>query len=271
LPGLLRQVAGNQDRFSDVRLFEFGRVYYKAAADLKRSTLATESKRFSLVHLPAASQNAKAPADAGVQAVLESRAEFHALLELRGFLTRLFGDVAFEGSVVFRFANPAPAWLHPGAAIEIVAGEESAAAGRVLGHLGILHPAAQGRAELKRAAVVADLDYTALFAVADAARSRLAYRPPSVYPDSHFEISVIMDDAVGTHRPVDLIAELALPEIHEIRMLTIYRGEPLPAGKKSVSYELRAARDGGTLTGEDLQALLDRIVARLDENGFPLR
>jgi phenylalanyl-tRNA synthetase beta subunit len=80
-----------------------------------------------------------------------------------------------------------------------------------------------------------------------------------------------MDDAVGTHRPVDLIAELALPEIHEIRMLTIYRGEPLPAGKKSVSYELRAARDGGTLTGEDLQALLDRIVARLDENGFPLR
>ncbi|MCR9142767.1 MAG: phenylalanine--tRNA ligase subunit beta [bacterium] len=280
LPGLLRQVAGNQDRFSDVRLFEFGRVYYKTPANINKPVLATESKRFTLVHLPPAT-TAKAPADAGMQAMLETRSEFHALLELRAFLTRLFGDVGYDnngggpgGCVRFRAAaaDAAPAWLHPGAALEIVAAPDAGrAAGLVLGHLGILHPGVQARAELKRAAVVADLDYTAIFELADAARQRIDYSPPSVYPDSHFEISVIMDDRLGTHRPVELIEELRLPEIRDIRMLTVYRGEPLPSNKKSVSYELRAARDGGTLTGEELQTLLDRIVARLAENDIPLR
>lgn len=273
LPGLLRQAAGNQNRFSDVRLFEFGRVYYKAPEDLKKSKLATESKRFTLVHLPAAS--AKTTAAAGSPAELEARSEYRALLELRAFMTRLFGEIAYDGCLRFRAAAKAPAWLHPGAALELVAQAASESGGElnalVLGHAGILHPAVQSAADLKRAAVVADLDFTAIAAIADSARQRIAYRPPSVFPDSHFEISVIMDDREGTHRPVELIEELAMPEIREIRMLTSYRGEPLPADKKSVSYELFAARDGGTLTGEELQTLLDRIVERLAENGFPLR
>ena len=287
LPGLLRQAAGNQDRYADVRLFEFGRVYYKKTSELNKGVLATESKRFSLVHLPApaAGSNAARGADDTVSraALLEQRPEFQALLELRVFLTRLFGEIAFDGSVEFRTADPAPAWLHPGAALEIVRSNLASgdAAGgdtnreknspALLGHLGILHPGVQADCDLKRAAIVADLDYTAIFALADNSRQRRAYRAPSVYPDSHFEISLIMDDGAGTHVPVDLIRELALPEIRDIRLLTIYRGAPLPAGKQSVSYELRAARDGGTLTGEELQALLDRIVARLGERGFPLR
>lgn len=286
LPGLLRQTAGNQDRFADVRLFEFGRVYYKKAADVKKPVLATESKRFTLVHLPSGAGSKSAPpapttgesGATGIQAALEDRPEFQALLEMRAFLTRMFGEIAFDGSVSFRAADlssgPVPAWLHPGATLEIVTSpgpHDGKTSPRILGHLGILHPAVQNDSELKRAAVVADLDYTAVFALADEARHRIAYRPPSVYQDSHFEISLIMDDDAGTHRPVELIHDLKLPEIGEIRMLTVYRGASLPAGKKSVSYELRAARDGGTLTGEELQALLDRIVARLTEHGFPLR
>ena len=80
-----------------------------------------------------------------------------------------------------------------------------------------------------------------------------------------------MDRTASTRAPYDLIQELEIPEVREVTLLTIYSGAPLPDDKMSVSFGVRCGLQEGTLSGDQLQQILDRIVGKLADAGYPLR
>lgn len=259
LPGLLRQAASNQDRFTDVKLFEFGRIYLKDARDRLKSDLPREEKRFSFVWAPEALDAHATPPD--------EQALFARWLEFRAFLEALLADCGAPAELrrVERPQDAAP-YLHPGAAIEFCSVE-----GAHLGYAGILHPMFQERYDLRRRALVADFAFPAILQAYETTRLAANYAPPSIYPDSTFELSLLLDEADGTEKPIEIIRAMQPAELRSVRLLTLYRGQPLPAGKKSASYELRAGRVDRTLSGDELQELLNAVVAELAKAGFPLR
>jgi phenylalanyl-tRNA synthetase beta chain len=58
----------------------------------------------------------------------------------------------------------------------------------------------------------------------------------------------------------------------DIRLFDLYRGEQLPAGKKSLAYALTFQASDRTLTDEEVNKLRDKIVRRLErEVGAQLR
>lgn len=259
LPGLLRQAASNQDRFTDVKLFEFGRIYLKEARDRLKPDLPREEKHFSFVWAPEA---ADAP-----DTTPDEQALFARWLEFRAFLEGLLAECGAPAELrrVERPQDAAP-YLHPGAAIEF-----RSRAGAHLGYAGILHPMFQERYDLRRRALVADFAFPAILQAYETTRLAANYAPPSIYPDSTFELSLLLDESDGTEKPIEVIRAMQLGELSSVRLLTLYRGSPLPAGKKSASYELRAGRVDRTLSGDELQALLNAVVAELAKAGFPLR
>jgi phenylalanyl-tRNA synthetase beta subunit len=87
---------------------------------------------------------------------------------------------------------------------------------------------------------------------------------------------VILDSAESTFTPVKLIKEKTsdyIPSqfLKSVSFLNQYRGEPLPADKKSVSYEIFCSKTGGTLTGDEIQSVLQSIVGQLSKAGLALR
>ena len=61
-------------------------------------------------------------------------------------------------------------------------------------------------------------------------------------------------------------------DLREVRFLSDYRGEPIPAGKKSVAFALVFQSSERTLTDEDAVRLRAAIVKRLaDEFAAELR
>jgi len=50
-----------------------------------------------------------------------------------------------------------------------------------------------------------------------------------------------------------------------------YQGDPLPEGKKSVSFRVVAGAPDHTLTAEEITDLRDRIIAGLNSLGYELR
>ncbi len=249
IPGLLRQAAGNQDRFDQVRLFEFGRSYFPG----KKGELPTERFRVALVALPD-----RALLD-GRDGLLETFLAFRGFLEdlLRSF-TRTEPNVR---------VNAGPGFYHPNCAVELACGPGEAAA--VLIRAGILSPAREKDFDLKRPALLAEIDFDAFFEAR--AGAKRAYSPPSVFPDSNFEFSIVMDRTASTREPVRVIEAAGVPELRAVRLLTIYQGPPLPDDRMSVSYGVRCGLQEGTLTGERLQAILDLLVGQLNAAGFPLR
>lgn len=255
IPGLVRQATHNEDRYHEFRIFEFGRVFLKDPGQFEKPMLASEQRRITLLHVPEKVDGSDAHPD--------SQRLFHDWLQMRDLLAALFA----EAGVVVRYLATDAVWaLHPGCAMQIQTED-----GADLGFGGILHPQIQQELGLRRAALVADLDFDLMLKACEQSRRRNDYQPPSIFPDSTFELSLLLDESTGTEAPLETLRRLDLPEIYAMRLLTVYRGEPLPAGKKSASYEVRLLKADGTLSGKELQALMERCVHSLEESGFPLR
>ncbi len=56
-----------------------------------------------------------------------------------------------------------------------------------------------------------------------------------------------------------------VPSCAEIRVFDVYRGEPIPAGKKSIAFSVSFQSPERTLDDEDARRLRGSIVARLGE------
>lgn len=270
IPGILRQLAFNQDRFENVRLMELGRVFLKDP-NLPKDHIAIEERRLSLSVL---SERIKGSASRDDEPVFRLFLTVRSLIEsyleeyAPGFtVENITRDEKASEKKEDRFAlfHEAP-YLHPGCAVRFKNSE-----GTTLGYAGILHPGFEQSFDLKRPAVVADLFFDTVYQSYENSRKAVNYEPPSVFPDSDLEFTVVVDEEISTAGPVETIRSLNIAEVQSTDLLTVYRGEPLPSGKKAVSYRVKCAHKGGTLSGDEVQGILERMIEGLKKSGYPLR
>ena len=218
-----------------------------------------EEKRLTIAHIPPGAKRARGDEDP----------LFGHFLDFRAMLERLFHNV-LPDRVEMREAPEstgmhAPVYLHPGCAAEIFAGDV------VLGYCGMIHPLWENAMGLKRGTLLADVYFDRVFSLYETARLESHYAKPSIYPDSRFEVSLIMGDQESTAGPANIARGMKIPELREVEFLTAYRGEPLTDEQKSASFRFTFGRDDGTLSGERLTEIQDSIVAALEKAGWPLR
>ena len=136
--------------------------------------------------------------------------------------------------------------LHPG--------KSAAVAGGVVGEL---HPA-----RLEGAWGVFELDLAELAA---AAVEPVTYADLLSFPAVRQDIAVVVDEDVEAGELARAAREAAGEELREARVFDVYRGEQVPAGKKSVAIALGFQSPERTLSDEDAAALRGRIVQALAE------
>jgi phenylalanyl-tRNA synthetase beta chain len=142
----------------------------------------------------------------------------------------------------------------------------------VLGTLGQLAPsiaAARGFPE-SEAIYVAEIDVTALGAAAatDELRAESLPRYPSIARD----ISILIDEALPAAAVRGTIRSAAPRELVSVSEFDRYHGKGVPEGRVSLSLRLTFRSPDRTLTDDEVQAAMDRIVARLrDAHGAEQR
>jgi phenylalanyl-tRNA synthetase beta chain len=55
------------------------------------------------------------------------------------------------------------------------------------------------------------------------------------------------------------------PFIDEVNLFDVYRGAPIPEGKKGVSYRIRYQANDRTLTDEEVNRSHEKVIFRLKE------
>jgi phenylalanyl-tRNA synthetase beta chain len=143
--------------------------------------------------------------------------------------------------------------------------------GTYLGIAGQVHPLVASRFGMPDdiPMLAAELDLDALLAAVPA---QFTLRPVPQYPAIFRDIALIMDEAVPAARVQELITQTGGGLLAESRLFDAYRGEQLPAGKKSLAYALTFQSPDKTLTDKDANKLRDKIVRRLErEIGAQLR
>ena len=140
----------------------------------------------------------------------------------------------------------------------------------VIGVLGELHPAVRKAFDLpERRVAAAELDLDALLAQVPPA---WYVEPVSAYPAVLQDLAVVLDEDVPAGTVQELIARTGGFLLKNVRLFDVYRGDPVPAGKKSLAYALTFQAPDKTLRDEIVARQVQRIVKELErELGAELR
>jgi len=247
IPGLLDAVSRNLRHGAHaIRLFEIGRVYQQEQPE--------ESTRLCLVMTGrAASENWRDKQD-----VYERSLD---LFDLKGFITLLGTHLE-------------PITFHPASHPSLPLALEILIAGKPAGILGVLSPAASREVIVgghQGQILVAELDLAALQASTGIGFSKdpRKYGAIPKFPAVRRDLALLLDAAT----PYSVIEQSVLGSKEELLSLVVPfdvfsdpEGVKVPPGKKSLAIALTFLHPDRTLTAEEVNEAVTRIVARLRES-----
>ncbi len=181
--------------------------------------------------------------------------------DLKGVVEALLERLHIAGAVYEPAEHPT---FQPGRTARLRVGEVE------IGFLGELHPVVRAAFDLPQMRVAAaELDLEVLLAQVPPA---WFLRPISPYPAVLQDLAVVVDEAVPATTVHQILVEAGGFLLREARLFDLYRGEPVPPGKKSLAYALTFQAPDKTLSDEIVARQVGRIVARLrQELGAELR
>lgn len=270
LPNMLDSAAANLRHTDRVALFEIGKVFLNRLPseslpeELPEDVgipLPLEPRRLAIVicgprteptwQLTQASSSVNGSGDSG-------SLDFY---DIKGVVEELVEGLHARGMKFTPVSHP---MLHPGRAARLSLGDES------VGIFGELHPVVAARWEFPpRPVLVGEFDLERLLALTD---SRFIVKPISRYPVVVQDIALTVDSAVPAAEVEHLIRQTGGALLADARLFDVYRGEPLPPGKKSLAYTLTFQALDRVLSDGEAAKLRDKIVNRLKrEVGAELR
>ncbi len=152
--------------------------------------------------------------------------------------------------------------FHPGRSAVLVR------TGVHIGIMGEVHPDVLETYGLGTKAYVAKLCIPELMEAAD---EKITYSPLPKFPASTRDLSLICDDDVPVAVLEKAIKGAVGKILEKVTLFDVYKGKQIEDGKKSVSYSISMRSHEGTLTDEQADAAMKRVLKALAEIGAELR
>ncbi len=180
---------------------------------------------------------------------------------LKGVLDNLLDELGIEGDVSETLGCAGP--FEANGAVRLLMD------GAVLGCAGLAAARHVKELDLRNRPALLEVDFHLL---ADRCRLDPSYRPLSAYPGTRRDIAAVVDEEVLWAQIEKCVTENAPETLERIEFFDVYRGDPVPEGRKSVAFSLTFRRRDRTITAEEAEAARSDIVAALGlELGAMLR
>ena len=151
---------------------------------------------------------------------------------------------------------------HPGRFAVLTVGEVE------IGSVGEVHPTVLENFGIGCRAWVARLDIARMFA---ARLPEATYHALPRFPASTRDLAVICDESLPVAAIEKTITGAVGNILEQIKLFDVYRGAPVPAGKKSVAYSLVLRAADRTLTVEECDKAIEKALKALSQYGITLR
>ena len=140
--------------------------------------------------------------------------------------------------------------------------------GKVIGILGEVHPAVCENYGIGAKTYLAKLDADLLFAFQ---QQEVTYHPLPKFPASSRDLAVLCDDLLPVRTLEKTIREAAGSLLEKLELFDVYKGQQIPQGKKSVALSLTLRAADRTLTDQEADSLMEKVVKALESHGASLR
>lgn len=241
LPSMLEILSKNyNNRNSSARLFETGCEYIPTAPD----KLPVEPSRLAV-------------------GIYGDNCDFYTM---KGIIEQLLENIGIGTTDYERFSET-PEFdeafaLHPFRSAVILKDNTP------IGFLGEVHPDVLSNYEIGTKAYVAKLNLTEIISLADTQKT---YKPLPKFPATSRDLSIICDDEIPVAKLEKAIRTAVGNILENVSLFDVYKGKQIEEGKKSVSYSITMRSNEGTLTDEQADSAMKRVLKALSGLGASLR
>lgn len=249
MSGLLETVQENSKRnTAGLRFFEIGRRYLPSN-DLHKQPDERRSVGIALC----------GPSEISWVAELGRPTDFY---DLKGIVETLLDGLHIAQ---YRFTPTQHPTFHPGRCALIEVPRRSGTDEEVFSPIGVLgevHPLVQQRCDLPHRAYLCELDLEMLYAAVPA---RLTYQAISRHQELTRDLAIVVDQQISAQEVRDIIASNGGELLRSVTLFDVYTGEPIPVGKKNLTYSLVYQSSERTLTDAEANTLQEKIVRALHD------
>lgn len=232
IPSLLKIYEYNKARnVSDISIFEIGKGFYKRngeyGEDLKLCALMS-GKYFD-----------------GIGKTVD--VDFYVI---KGIAEIMLDYLGYSGRYSIILKDNMPKEFHKGQTAYISVNNDD------VGIIGRVHPRIQ-----KEPTYVLEINLSRLL---DKKVGKMKYKEISKFPNVKKDLAIIVDDAISSQELETAIKKAGGSLLTKIQLFDIYKGENIEQGKKSLAYSLTFEDKNKTLTDEEINNLLQKIIETLE-------
>ena len=154
-------------------------------------------------------------------------------------------------------------FMHPNRSAEIVIGNKT------IGFIGELHPSIAEKLGIDKRVYVGEIFYDVISKMLN---RKLIYKQISKYPSVERDLALVMDNSVTNGETLRYIKKFGDKTLTNIEIFDIYTGGQLAEqGKKSMAYHLTFSMPDRSLTLEEVDKTVNKILNGLNSVGIELR
>lgn len=234
LPNLLENIKNNIENYSEVKIFEIGKVF-----STKESGLRSGSNGDDL--LPAQ--------DTWLATMYANKKEDTPFWQARRALENIFADLGVDFQILP--PNIVKPWAHPSRlAVVMCLGQE-------VGVLCEISPLVSQNLGIEQRVGVLQLNLSLLVEVLSKQKSKTNYKPASIYPEVTRDLAFLVKKEI-IHQQILKVLKKTSELLKNIELFDVYQGKNIGEEYKSMAYRLTYGHDGRTLTNEEIENALKK-------------
>lgn len=233
IPSLYKLYEYNKSHYvKDVNIFEIGKGFWKkedkCGEDLKLAVLMTGEYYLGIDN--------------------KKNVDFYVI---KGIAEEVLDYLGYENRYSFVMPKTEITELHPGQVAEINVN------GEIIGIVGRVHPAIS-----KDKVFVLEINLEKLLAKKT---GKMKFKEISIYPEIKKDIAIVVDKNITSDEIAKTIKANGGKLLVKSEVFDVYEGENLPEGKRSIAYSLTFGANDRTLTDEEVNPIIEKIVAGLEK------
>lgn len=161
-----------------------------------------------------------------------------------------------------KFERADEPYLHPGRSAKAIMGDKTVAV------FGEVHPDTADKYDLAGRAYVAEIYLDML---ENAAKPLVIYCPLPKFPAVSRDLALLCSSEVPVGDLLDIIKKAGGKLLETVSIFDIYEGSQIPEGQKSVAFNLTLRSPDATLTDEQIETVMNKVINKLSAAGAELR
>ena len=171
---------------------------------------------------------------------------------IKGVAEEILDYLGYNGRYSFvKDKENLPEDMHPGQSALISVNND------IVGLIGKIHPSVESED-----VYILEIDLDKLLSKKV---SKMKYKEISKYPEVKKDIAIIVDNKVTSKEIEVNIKKAGGSLLSESEVFDIYTGKGIPEGKKSLAYSLTFASQNRTLTDDEINKAVEKIIERLEK------